>query len=351
MSLTKVFDTLTDAILVINQRGEVSYFNKPGSKIINGTHINTIGIDRLDEMLKLVLNEQIHLPFTFTVRLANNTKYEATVSKLYSFYIVAITNQGAAPAYQQAGGKGKNSPQIGMHIREMLNNEIELIISLASLLTNGADQSLQSELTKLKNTLNMVMNAIFLHGPKNTQSVATMLEAIGQDGAFTTLTRDAELNIYGLSEIDSPFLFCSQESFEIILVESLNHLITDDRYRFDVVIGVDHDSHYLTIHIAGKDGSVVPSHKRLSMKKLIHSEARGGKGLTTAGHNDMALARHIIEQLQGYVAVLGQDSSGILIKLPTGSPPGDENELLLEQSRLFAQELGELRLKIDEATN
>ena len=86
------------------------------------------------------------------------------------------------------------------------------------------------------------------------------------------------------------------------------------------------------------------------MKKLIHSEARGDEGLTTAGYHDMALARHIVEQLQGYVAVLGQDSSGILIKLPTGSPPGDENELLLEQSRLFAQELGELRLTIDEAT-
>lgn len=351
MSLTKVFDALTDAILVVNQTGEVSYFNKPGSKIIKGTHIETIGIDRLDEMLKLVLNEQIRLPFTFTVRLSNNTEYEATVSKLYSFYIVAISNQESVPAYsQQASGKGKNSTHVGVHIREMLNNEIELITSLADSFTDDAAGRLQGELGKFKSKLDMVMNAIFMSGPNDTQPVETMLEAIGQDGAFTTLARDVELNVYGLSEIDFAFLFCSQEWFEIILVESLNHLITDDRYRFDLVVGVDQDSHYLTIHIAGKDDSVVPFHKRLSMKKLIHSEARGDEGLTTAGYHDMALARHIVEQLQGYVAVLGQDSSGILIKLPTGSPPGDENELLLEQSRLFAQELGELRLTIDEAT-
>lgn len=352
MSITKVFDALTDAILIINQTGDVSYFNKPGAKIIKGTHIETIGIDRMDEMLKLVLNEQIRLPFTFTVRSSSNIEYEATVSKLYSFYIVAISDQKSSSAYPKSPSlKGKSSTQVGVHIREMLNNEMEHISSLISSVTVDTDVRLQREIGKLKNKLDVVMNSIFMSAPKETQSVEMMLEGIGHDEVFPTLSKSVELNIYDLSEIDFAFLFCSQEWFEIILVESLNHLITDNRYKFNVVMGVDQASHYLTIHIAGKDDSVVPIHKQLSMKKLLKGEEITHEGNSSTRNHDMALARHIVEKLQGYVAVLGQDYSSIVIKLPIGSPPGDENNLLLEQSRLFAQELGELRLKIDEATN
>jgi hypothetical protein len=355
MSLTKVFDALADAILIINQVGKVNYFNQPASELIKGTHVDTIGIGQLGNMLSLVLNEQILTPYSFNIQTSSNAKYLVTVSKLYSLYIVAMCIQPSEIDNDQFqfDKNPKNFNSISNQLHDLFNDEIDLFSTFFISKIPDSDYQLLNEAHNLKKKLNLMMNAIFLSGPKKPELLVEVLGSVDCQTELPLLSKNVELNVYGVSKIDSLLISCHPEWFKIILSDCLNHLIFNEDSTFNIVVTVDQSCHYISLHITARNSSIAHLHQNFTMRKIF-------KGLTQNTHkqtndrksHNIPLARYLIKRLHGYIAVLNQDlSPGIIIKLPTYPPTQDEKDMMHEQSRVFAHEIGQLKLKMEKETN
>jgi transcriptional regulator with PAS, ATPase and Fis domain len=88
MTLTDLFKDLSDGILIINKDGNVNYYNKPASKLIHGETIDTIGLERLQMIMPLVLNGELSTPIRFIETTYATKEYSVKIISMYSFYIV-----------------------------------------------------------------------------------------------------------------------------------------------------------------------------------------------------------------------------------------------------------------------
>lgn len=350
MSLTKVFDSLSDAILVVNQVGDVSYFNRSASELINGTSIETIGIDRLRNMLKLVLSEQLNLPCSFKVVIdKEHGEYQVTISKLYTFFIVALSKLPLDTNLHKHSKSNEHRTPNNHEtlIKTFFRDQFKSLVALydAELKDLGAAPPYKA--LNYREKFEMLMDVLFSDIPEKPYPIYDLIKISCATLKNNASLKSHELSIYTASDFQKPQVRCRQDWFTFIFLDCLLFVATDSLNEYDVETRVDEDSQYLTIHIFTRDNTVTSIHRKLIMKHKFDSKGINcSHDLITHDSSTLTVSRYLTEKLRGNIEVIARSPRPrIIIKLPIGDTTFDEHELLIKQSDLLLKELADLKSK------
>lgn len=345
---------MSDAVLVINHYGEVSYFNHAASEIIYGETIDTIGIDKLASTMKLVLNEQIILPYSFYVYIeSKGIKYRATVSRLYSFFIVALSiplvEQQTKEAQLFTSDMHPDSTLILIH--DYISTQIKLLsTSFISHSENYPAHYVEEAIRIHQQRIEMLMQVIFSSPSQKKPHLMTEMirEACPKLNRYL-FVENIDLSVYRLSENEEyEDFYCKQEWFTLMLMDILDFVTTQKRTKCAVVVDVIQSSHYKILQFSVQNIKVLPIHHlnllfTRTLEGLDSSDL--SKKLNTLP--PLTIATFVINKLRGNLKITNKHKNpSLIIKLPVGFH-SEEHELLHRQSKLFARELAEIKLNME----
>lgn len=354
MSITKIFDSMSDAVMVINHYGEVSYFNRAASEIIYGETIDTIGIDRLSNTMKLVLNEQINLPYSFDVFIeSKGLNYRATVSRLYSFIIVALSIPlGGQDTKEEQSFISDMHPDSTLSlIHGYISTQVKLLsTSFISHSENYSAYYLEEAIRIHQQRIEMLTEAIFSSpSQKKPRFMTEMIQDACPKINRLLFAGTIDLSVYNLSENEEyKDFYCNQVWFTLMLMDILDFVTMQKKTNRAVVIDFSQTSHYKIMQFSVQNLNVLPIHHHnlLFSEKLEGIESSSiSKELNTLP--PLTIASFVINKLRGNLKITKKHKSpSLLIKLPAGHH-SEEHELLHRQSKIFARELAEIKLKME----
>lgn len=359
MSLRKVFHGLSDAIIVFNDEGTVTYTNEPADRLIDGKTIKTLGLTQVSKMMERLIQGEIQTPLRFEVFSDDYARHQVSINKLSSGYVVTLAALKAESSF------------VVLKKNTMLLLKDRLTLPLIALSDTLSQAAISLDTPLLRHKLHQIQDGL-------DSQIQQLLEHVKEiDILFDLYTTDAVeafSNVTPLTIIKAAvkevepqlkaksstllvrkrrnskaILQCKTKWMVLAFSECIRHVIQKAQSHSNVHVTMALHDHFLTVRIGAvdsdsslpeTDGTWIPIHP-----------ASGKTSFTETIYNadlDLSLAERIIFLHQGNLKSYWTDEgTQIVIELPVGEVQQHNSILMQQQSRLFARELAQLRARVE----
>lgn len=353
MSLTKVFDNLNDAIFVVNHHGELTYFNAAASDLICGTTVDTIGIPRVTEMLNLVLNEQIVLPVRFKVSAGFATQeFHTTLTRIYSFYIVSMTASVSWLNQADADQPRKLHYSPITSLREQLDVLSDLLIAAGSLDSDASSRQLDlSRLDDLSDKLADIKVMLSMLLPTSVDQIRPVSLSILMMEVLENLKAKSAIRSLDVEVYDQPqfaiFVSCNSDWLRKALMQCLMYVIGNSTEARTIRVVIGYSELFNTIKITAGDQRVLAENVEMIGKAHFVANPLKRPHPSYISPN-LSLALHVLDKFKGNLIINDTEHhEELLLKFPSGEIQFEDADLSIQQCKLYARELAELKSKLD----
>lgn len=267
MTLKQVFEDMSDGIVVVNQDGDISYFNKAASKLISGDTIDNLGLAAFQRMMRLILEGELSTPVKFVEKVLAGTEYSVKIITMNSFFVVQFVEVEFPNDYQQIKANA-----IRM-IHDRLGKKLDLLMSNLEMIKNyhlrkgmAAPESLISNNIDLIQDLSISASELdhladlYLKQPIDSYSIIAPVKllksALAQVEA-SCFKKDIKVKIR--KNRTSPVKFyCNAPWMKMAVTECLIKLIQQAERNSVIFIKMDLHGHFLTIIIEQSAEDISP---------------------------------------------------------------------------------------------
>lgn len=360
MDLRQVFQGLSDAIIVFNDKGVVTFTNDPAEQLIDGKTVKTLGLAQVSQMMDKVIQGEIKTPLRFEIFSDNYARHQVFINKLSSLYVVSLTTLKTEPSFVALKKKTM------LLLRDRLNQPLsELSDNLSQAAATMDAPLLRHKLNQMQGRLNMKIQQLQHH----VKEIDTLFDLYTTDAieAFSNVTpltiiKAAAQEVEPQLKAKSSTLFvrkrrnsrallqCKTAWMILAFSECIRHVVKEAQHYSNILVTMALHDHFLTVRIGAIDsdsplpeteGTWVPIHpkaRKSSIKQPIYN-----------ANLDLSLAERIIFLHQGNLKSYWTDEgTQIVIELPVGEVQQHNSILMQQQSYLYARELAQLRAIIKE---
>jgi signal transduction histidine kinase len=356
MSLKQVFDELSDGVLIVNQDGDISYFNQPASQIIGGETIDTLGLGALQRMMRLVLNGELSTPIRFIEKTESGAEYTVKILTMYSFFVVQFVELKRPSDFQELKSNAIRmvNDKLGKKL-QLLSDNLEVIKLNQNLDKTAAQPDLISNTISLIHSLSLSISELEhlaeLYLKKPIESYSTVAPVSLLKSALSQVEANCHkkgINVKIRKRRTSPVkFFCNAPWMKMAVSECLLKLIDISERNSTILLKMDLHGHFLSIII--ERAPALSDNGQLDDEIWIDYPIRANLNtgqMQNSTNFDLLLAERVISLHGGTLKVMHtDDGERFIIELPIGYEPNLDMMSADEQLRIYAEDLAKLQAR------